>query len=540
MDERWNGKTMQGEPTEQAEQGGLGATEASRPEVEPSSNGEHSGEDAAERFAANRRYDYRPAIENVDRPVLVFTTRDSASEPSGSSLPLFAMLGGLALLAFGAGAFFGLRMLPVDDVSVVGGSRLFFATADEVLGETAEVPTSADGLTSSNAGAADAAANAGAVDAEVGNAATTGASAVDVNDALTPEELLAADRGGRSVLEGDDDAAFLSQLESLDLDVLTFVSGGIDPTPEGIEALGELAEVLLAHPGQSVELRVRAYSESTPGRNHGLSVHQANVLKSMLTEAGVGDGRISVVGIGSPKLDRPAAAAALFFDSSNDAVHQELSSLGPIVLEEPFEGSFDQDSLGLLVEAAAIADGSSLLLVGYSWDAETEALNHDQSHELLDAASRALAALGVPAEQVSSVGLGSEAVPLAERTTVVSVVGGSSAGLAVLLAAVAVDAVSFEPGTATLTQMGTETLGDVAQSLQAHEDVQIEVAVHFYGRATSQANHDASQLHAAAIGDYLREIGVPAERLRLVAHGDPPHFAVPGRQGHVTFTVVRP
>ena len=469
-------------------------------------------DEAAARFESNRRYDHRPAIENVDRPTLVLTTRDQPPPKPKSNAKLVALLCGLVVGALALGAYLGRQGQPIANVNP-------------------------DNAVASPSLANDAQAAVEPLEGDTRPPATVvSAPETSQEPAEAPVEAIVAP----TVVAGaPDESAFLAKFAALDLEKLAFVPGEVDLTGGGMEALDRLTDLLLAYPSQPVELRVRTYSESTPGRNHGLSLHQSNALLTKLEAAGVGTDRLTIVGLGSIDTDRPTAAAALFLDAANSDIGQQEDDLFPLIIEEPFAGSFDQSSVESLVAVSAKLGDSPVSLVGYAWSEPTAEANHELSHAMLDAAAAVMISNGIPASQIETVGLGSAAASLAQRTTVVTAVAGPTAAIAVSLGAIPVDAVSFEEDSAVLTSSGRETLTSIAAVLTSQADIEVEIAVHYYQAATSQGNHDVSRQLADSIGDYLADAGVALQRLRLVAHGDPPHFAVPGRSSAVTFTVIR-
>ncbi len=476
---------------------------------------------AAARFAANRRYDQRPAIENVERPSLVLTTRNVAPAQGPRNVRRIAAGAGCVAAALVAGTLLGLRLGTEDQAAPIESAV------------AVRTPTTVAVVTDADV--------AGLVPSSTIIPPPPITSPPTSVEAPPPTKLLPNPPLAKSLgeFERADTEPFLAELESVGLDRLVFVPGEVNLTPEGIQTLERLADVLLAYPEQPLELRVRTYSESTAGQNHGMSVHQANMLGSMLATAGVGTDRLSVVGLGSHDAERPTASAALFVESAALETQVDLASQFPIVFQEPFSGTFDAAQLDVLKTVAAASGDSRLELVGYAWSGSDADANHHLSHELLDAAVALLEGLDVSADQLSSVGLGGAEVPLADHTTVVTAAVGEAAAVSLAFAAVPVDAVAFVSGTAELAPSGEETMASVAEILRANPEVRVEVAVHFYGGTTSQQNHDASKLQGDTISNHLAAVGVEPERLRVVAHGDPPHFAVPGRSSVVTFTVIR-
>ena len=450
---------------------------------------------AAARFEANRQLDRRPPLEHLDRPNLVLSTRDEVSADAPSRFAGIPSLAGVLLMTLGVGAVLGWQLRPqVGQGSAQGPAVPAVRNSEDATTNLETRPATVRSESSAN-----------------------------------PTALPVA----------ADPELFVSEIAALDLRELTFVPGEINLTQGGIETAERLIDLLVAYPGQPVELRVRTYSESTPGQNHGLSVHQANVLGSILANAGVQRDRLTVVGIGSSDAQQTASAAAILFDSVIPSVRERLQFQGPLTLNEPFGGTFDADSLEVLDAVGAAVGDSPVVLVGYTWSGSSDHLNHELSHDLLDRAALQLEAAGVPASRIMSVGLGSAPVEISQRSTVVTATAGDDAAIAVALRSIAPDAVSFVPGTGELTPAGMRALNSVPPILQAHPDAVVEVAVHSYQLPTSQANHDLSRVQADAIETYLYDQGLMADRLLMVAHGDPPHFAVPGRDSVVTFTVLR-
>ncbi len=452
---------------------------------------------AAERFAANRRYDHRPAIENIDRPTLVLTTRTAPSEPSGTVYSPFllaacaivcVLLGGVVLgwLRSSGGASESTPELAVAEAVSVAGAG---------IGQN-EPPSEA------------AAAAPDPVRAE------TGEPTPHVESHAAPEHALSA------------------QIADLNLDRVTFVPGEAILTPGALVELGRLAEVLQEHPTEPVDVRVRTYSESTPGRNHGLSVLQANAIAAALVGASVEADRVSVIGLGSEGTERPRASAALFLDVAGG------QPVEPLIFDTPVSGSLS-DSSHQTLEAAAIAVGDAeISLVGYAWSEPNESANHDASHALVDQVAEVLMAAGLRDSQIERVGLGSTSVPIADRSTELTIEVGARAAIAVELGGLSLEAVSFVQGGTTLTPQATASLDRVVAALRRSPEARIGIDVHFYGTSDSQTNHDLSRLQATSIESYLMDHGIDEGRVRLAAHGDPPHFEHADRDSVVTLTVL--
>lgn len=91
------------------------------------------------------------------------------------------------------------------------------------------------------------------------------------------------------------------------------------------------------------------------------------------------------------------------------------------------------------------------------------------------------------------------------------VLGNNGIGLKVLF---------FKVGKSELTDQSQKDLGDVAQKLGQAQGVRVEVGAYTDSSGGAELNKRLSQKRAEAVRDKLISMGVPAERLKAVGHGE--------------------
>lgn len=84
----------------------------------------------------------------------------------------------------------------------------------------------------------------------------------------------------------------------------------------------------------------------------------------------------------------------------------------------------------------------------------------------------------------------------------------------------ALKGVTFEPGSATLTAEGRDTLTGVAQMLKQQDDLQVEIAGHTDAMGPDDYNQRLSQQRAEAVRAYLTGKGIDGERLTAAGYGE--------------------
>lgn len=100
---------------------------------------------------------------------------------------------------------------------------------------------------------------------------------------------------GAAPVESDGRPSLEVVLDGLDGDSL-FVPGSTDFTAAGLLMIDELRAILTDYPAGDVEVAVFTYSETSTEANHDLSHRQGDALVDALTQAGVDQNRLVVVG----------------------------------------------------------------------------------------------------------------------------------------------------------------------------------------------------------------------------------------------------
>ena len=535
---------------------------------------------AKDRFETNRRFD-EMELPRPDRPPVVvvpsipasdsLAAADGASEGvqargSGASptLPSGPSTGLAQLLRWG---LFALVPLIVTAIAVVIGLQALRSvethTVDPELPVpviAADSPTVDDELLVEDTSIEDTLVEEAAVEEAVVEAAAVeeivpgGVIPQDVvpQDVVPAEEVLAEDLPPVEAPLAEDAASeevayasFETALANVDVSEIVFLPGTGELTDMGGRAIDDLAQVLLLDPGRPVEITVSTFSETTPGQNHGLSVAQAATITGRLIEAGVDLERLRGVGLGSSGSQRPELAGAILFGSNDLGLRGQLAQHGPLTLTDtpvalgPTFTERQQDHLLGVAGVAANDSDSTFDIVAYAWTESSPDANHELSHAFADSAVAVLTSAGIAAERLATVGLGERSISVGRLASVVRVHSDESAAMSVALSQIELDAVTFEPSSAILTEVAERVLDEIVELTSLDPVVHFEVASHTYSQATSQANHDLSEQQSRAVRDYLVSHGVDPHRLESVAHGDPAHFGLPGRATVTTFTVVR-
>jgi outer membrane protein OmpA-like peptidoglycan-associated protein len=336
------------------------------------------------------------------------------------------------------------------------------------------------------------------------------------------------------------DVEFLvSALAAVDPSRIDFLPGASELTPDGEEELSRTAAVLLDNPSIPFEVVVRSNTESTPGEL-GLSTQRADTVFAFLVAKGVDQSRLAAT-VRSDPAGGPTTGAAVLFETPDEDLSVALDGLDLSAVELTSGGALTEDSLPVLDEVAAELSafpGAGVTVAGYASDQRSADANHARSHTVADRAAAHLVEAGVDPARLTTIGFGDAPVPVGIET-VISFEVGAAAALSIQLQEIDNETIRFEPNTALLTTSAQQTLDAVAIALAADPTRDVEIGAHTYTEATSQANHDLSHLQGEAVIQHLVDSGIDSSRLLLTGHGDSPEFMDPGRDGYVTFTVVR-
>lgn len=330
-------------------------------------------------------------------------------------------------------------------------------------------------------------------------------------------------------------------LSSIDMGSVQFLAGTAQLTSGGTAALSDMASVLVDNPGIPIEIVVRTYTESTPGQNHGLSTQQAAAIVAYFEANGVDGQRLSGVGLGSPPGAPPTRNGVLLLEASDAPLGAALRGIDPLAIDLAPRGGITDAGLAVLDEVAAELSRFPevpVTLVAYAYDANSANGNHDRSHFLADTAVAYLVASGIDRTRLATIGLGDIPVSL-DFDTVTTYEVGPRAALAIALSQIDNANIAFEPHTSTLTPSARDTINEVAAAMELDPSLRVEIAAHAYSEPSSEANHTMSHIQGDSVVALLLVAGVDPARLRLVGHGDPPHFLQAGRDSFITFTVIR-
>ncbi len=81
-------------------------------------------------------------------------------------------------------------------------------------------------------------------------------------------------------------------------------------------------------------------------------------------------------------------------------------------------------------------------------------------------------------------------------------------------------AISFLPGSATLTDHATEILNEITSMLTQHPDVRVHITGHTDSTGDPDFNLDLSSRRAQSVVDYMVNQGIEVSRLTAEGHGD--------------------
>ena len=333
--------------------------------------------------------------------------------------------------------------------------------------------------------------------------------------------------------------ALESQLNEVDLSLVTFSRGSDRLTGQGRAVVAEVAKLLVAHSSIPVKVKTSTYTEATPGQNHGLSMLQAESIADALIADGVEPTRLVAVGLGGHSRRPGDGGSLLLFDTDDPGLSEDLAQIDRTALALD---AGDQLTSEVRLNLDRVADALSrdpepvVTLLGYASAGSPEA-SHDRSHTVVDKAVAYLEGIGVARDRLATVGLGDAPIDV-DRGTDVEIDVGAPAAASLAISQVDNGLMGFESGTDTLTPESMAILAEVAAALALDAKGQLEISVHTYSEATSQKNHDLSHRQGDAVAATLIAAGVERDRLVVTGHGDPPEFARSGTDSYVTFSVV--
>lgn len=368
------------------------------------------------------------------------------------------------------------------------------------------------------------------------------------DESSSPEALRANVGAGTSsngsLGQGDVEAvaatveAIEAELAKIDLTSVTFVRGTDELADGAQETLRRVADVLIENPSIPVEVETSTFTEPTPGENHGLSVLQAQAIASFLIDQGVDGNRLVIVGLGSPFDAGLGQETLLLFDSENAGLAADLARLDPTAFELVEDDDISVPGQTMLEQMSRLLQahpGASVRLIGYS-SARSESESHDRSHLVVDSAARYLTELGIDGSRLVTVGMGNSPRRVDVATVVKLEVGFSAAASA--MNQVVTEQLTFLTGTSEFTDSGLEAIVALAEAMSVDPASKVEISVHTYTEADSDLNHELSRRQGGAIGAALAGLGIDADRIVVLGHGDPPQFAEPGRDTYISLNPI--
>jgi len=103
---------------------------------------------------------------------------------------------------------------------------------------------------------------------------------------------------------------------------------------------------------------------------------------------------------------------------------------------------------------------------------------------------------------------------------------------------VVTEQLTFLTGTSEFTDSGLEAIVALAEAMSVDPASKVEISVHTYTEADSDLNHELSRRQGGAIGAALAGLGIDADRIVVLGHGDPPQFAEPGRDTYISLNPI--
>lgn len=335
----------------------------------------------------------------------------------------------------------------------------------------------------------------------------------------------------------EDDAR--TNLAEIDVTAIGFQAGTTELTADGQATVASLGEVLARTDGIPVELVVRTYTQPTPGHNHGLSIQQADMLATQLADTGVPAETIAAVGRGASITDEQLRPDDVVRFDSDDATVAALDSSALTFEDGTAQPSAAvravMDDVANMLAANPQASLTIIVYVDARVDADTD---HDLSHDRGDLLIDMLVGEGIDRDRLDVIGFGG--IPVAiDVDNAVTVEIGEPAALPVAIGGIDNTIVDFEPGTTTFAVTAAPILDALADAIGSDPGPTVIVEAHTYTETTAESNLDLSTLQGEAVVTALVQRGVDESRLQTVGHGDPPHFALPGRTSYITLTVDR-
>ncbi len=330
----------------------------------------------------------------------------------------------------------------------------------------------------------------------------------------------------------------------IDLLALEFAPGTENLTAESA-ALVEALAPQMAELAAPILMTIRATGEPTAQANLDLSRRRGDALISAFVAAGVPETQVRATGLGSGPLSGalPVPDFVAATPELGDAVFSEsVAASGPFTIGSRFD-----DSASFRVEAVTAAarlrqamdrfTDSTIGLAAYSFFAPDNESARAAASQLASTVVAELTSDSVDAERITVITPGAAPYVITpELGGHVWLQAGSEAILAFEVAGLDTAAITFEPGSSTLTADGQATLDQLALLLNS-ETGSLTVAVRSYGEASPEQNTTLSQQQAAEITRYLSEVG-GVEQARLRDFGTGPSTYYPNDGGTtVTLTV---
>ena len=228
-----------------------------------------------------------------------------------------------------------------------------------------------------------------------------------------------------------------SALTPLDLEGFTFAAGTADLTPDGMDAVRALAEILLDHPSIPIAVTVQTTTEASAQENRVLSTRQAEAVVAALIAEGVDMERLAAVGLGPGPSPAATGSEVLRLASDDPALDASLDDLDTsgVVLDEAgqlVDGA--SPALDELAARLAASPDARLELFGHAY-LDDPAASHDRSHALADRAVEYLVAAGIDGGRLDVFGMGDALVPVEPSVDVALDLGPDAAGVPVDAAA---------------------------------------------------------------------------------------------------------
>ncbi|MGH1489951.1 MAG: OmpA family protein [Acidimicrobiales bacterium] len=317
-----------------------------------------------------------------------------------------------------------------------------------------------------------------------------------------------------------------------ELNALRFEPSTLNLTDASRASLDQVAAATAVYPQSAVSIAVRTYSEPTAAENRDLSKSQAQAITDYLTGAGVNTEAIAAVGLGAPPLSAAQPVENFVVVGAglqSSALKSAIDGLSPFAIGiDPVTNQLRPESidvLNYLGQAMAADQATSISLAAYSYGRADAVQNQTQAAVAAEAAAAFLVANHqVDPNRIALLTLGqAQYIVSSDTGNHISIRWGDQGRRPVSISEADQTAIAFAPGSVAINADATQALDRLATAA-AQSEASFVIDVHTATENSSSANSQLGERQAAAILDYLQQMGIGDDQLRLYSGGNRRQF----------------